>query len=149
MPAKLFILVAEDDANDRLLLRHALTRDALPIRVEMVGDGEEAIDYLQGEGDFADRARYPLPDLLLLDLKMPRLNGLEVLRWLRSNDICPSLPVIMFSGSGLEKDVQEAYRLGANTYFQKLGDPRALVALLRLVVQYWLASMRPRLPVPA
>ena len=149
MPAKLFILVAEDDVNDRVLLTHALTRDSLPVRVEMVGDGEEAIDYLLGEGDFGDRARYPLPDLLLLDLKMPRLNGLDVLRWLRSHDSCPSLPVIMFSGSGLEKDVQEAYRLGVNTYFQKLGDPRALVALLRLMVQYWLASMRPTLPVPA
>ena len=149
MPAQLFILVAEDDANDRVLLTHALTRDCLPVRVLMVGDGQEAINYLHGEGPFADRARYPMPDLLLLDLKMPRLNGLDVLRWLRSNDICHALPVIIFSGSGLEKDVQEAYRLGANTYFQKLGDPRALVALLRLVVQYWLVSMRPRLPVPA
>jgi CheY-like chemotaxis protein len=149
MPAQLFILVAEDDANDRVLLTHALTRDSLPVRVLMVRDGEETINYLHGEGPFADRARYPMPDLLLLDLKMPRLNGLEVLRWLRSDDICRSLPVIIFSGSGLEKDVQEAYRLGANTYFQKVGDPRALVALLRLVIQYWLASMRPTLPVAA
>src|SRR5882762_9435300 len=99
MPAQLFILVAEDDANDRVLLTHALTRDSLPVRVLMVGDGEETINYLHGEGPFADRARYPMPDLLLLDLKMPRLNGLEVLRWLRSNDICHSLPVIIFSGS--------------------------------------------------
>jgi len=149
MPAKLFILVAEDDANDRVLLTHALTRDLLPVRVAMVGDGEEAIEYLEGEGRFGNRAQYPMPDLLLLDLKMPRLNGLDVLRWLRSNEICLSLPVIIFSGSGLEKDVQEAYRLGANTYFQKQGNPRALVALLRLVIQYWLASMRPRCPVPA
>lgn len=149
MPVELFILVAEDDANDRVLLTHALTRDSLPVRIAMVRDGEEAIEYLQGEGRFADRVQHPMPDLLLLDLKMPRLNGLEVLRWLRSNETCASLPVIMFSGSGLEKDVQEAYRLGANTYFQKRGDPRALVALLRLVVQYWLASMRPKCPVPA
>jgi len=149
MPVKLFILVAEDDANDRVLLTHALTRDSLPVRVAMVGDGEEAIDYLQGEGKFADRVRYPIPDLLMLDLKMPGLNGLDVLRWLRANDICASLPVIIFSGSGLEKDVQDAYRLGANTYFQKLGDPRALVSLLRLVVQYWLASMRPKCAVLA
>jgi len=149
MPAELFILVAEDDANDRVLLTHALMRDSLPVRVAMVGDGEEAVNYLEGEGRFANRAEFPMPDLLLLDLKMPRMNGLDVLRWLRTNELCPSLPVIIFSGSGLEKDVQAAYHLGANTYFQKRGDPRALIALLRLVIQYWLASMRPRCVVTA
>jgi CheY-like chemotaxis protein len=149
MATELFILVAEDDQNDRVLLTHALTRDSLPVRVMMVGDGEETIDYLQGTGKYANRAAYPFPDLLLLDLKMPRLSGLDVLKWLRADPCCHALPVIIFSGSGLEKDVQQAYRLGANTYFQKQGDPRVLINLLRLVTQYWLASMRPRIPVEA
>ena len=147
MPAELFILVAEDDQNDRVLLTHALTRDSLPVRLLMVGDGEETIDYLQGAGKYANRAEYPFPDLVLLDLKMPRLSGLDVLKWLRSDRCCHALPAIIFSGSGLEKDVQEAYQLGANTYFQKQGDPRVLVRLLTLVTQYWLASMRPKAPV--
>ena len=144
MGAELFILVAEDDQNDRVLLTHALTRDSLPVRVMMVGDGEETIESLQGPGKYANRSTYPFPDLVLLDLKMPRLSGLDVLKWLRSDDCCRTLPVIIFSGYGLEKDVYEAYLLGANTYFQKRGDPRGLVRLLGLVTEYWLASMRPQ-----
>ena len=141
---QLVILVAEDDPNDLALLRHAVRETQLPVHLSVVRDGEEAIEYLRGNGHFADRARHPLPDLLLLDLKMPRVTGLEVLRWLRRHRECAKIPTIMLSGSGLEADVEEAYRLGVNTYFTKPNELGKLSELLHLLIQYWARSQRPQ-----
>jgi len=140
---ELVMLVGEDDPNDVTLLTHALHRNGIPARTEIVGDGDEVMKHLKGEGEFSDRHAHPLPDLLILDLKMPLVNGVEVLKWLRSRPESANLPVIMLSGSGLEKDVEEAYRLGVRTYFTKPHSVAELGNLLRLIVGYWSASEQP------
>jgi CheY-like chemotaxis protein len=110
----------------------------------VVADGTQVIEYLDGEGVYGDRKAYPFPDLVVLDLKMPLLDGLEVLTWIRTESAWPRLPVVLLSGSGLEKDVEEAYRLGANSYFQKPHSVADLKAVLRLISEYWALTERPK-----
>jgi CheY-like chemotaxis protein len=144
MSDELVMLVAEDDPNDVALLLHALKRNGIAAHAQIVPDGDQVIKYLRGEGPYADRAVYPFPDLLLLDLKMPLVSGVEVLEWLRREHECPELPVIMLSGSALSADVERAYRLGVKTYFTKPHSVSELSDLLRLIVNYWSHSQRPR-----
>jgi CheY-like chemotaxis protein len=141
------LLLAEDDPNDAMLFQRALEESAriaaVPIRLQVIGDGEQAIEYLKGEGEFQDRDKYPFPEIVVTDLKMPRLNGLGVLAWLRENEQYQRMPKILLSGSSEECDVDEAYRLGANTFFQKpdsLGEYRELVYH---IVCYWAHTQRP------
>jgi CheY-like chemotaxis protein len=112
------ILLAEDDGNDVVLFKHAVEESAaesfIKIIVHVVHDGAEAIAYLSGEGIFANRKANPFPDLIVLDLKMPRLNGLDVLRWLYDHPEYRRIPKILLSGSGEERDIDQAYQLGAN-----------------------------------
>jgi CheY-like chemotaxis protein len=142
---KLQILVAEDSSDDIELIKLALDGDNVLGGFAFVRDGQEAIDYLEGEGSFADRSAYPFPDLVVLDLKMPQVNGLEVLRWVRKHAYWGQLPVVMLSGSSLAADIEEAYRLGANSYFIKPMRVDALADLLRALVRYWSLSQRPAL----
>jgi CheY-like chemotaxis protein len=139
---KLHVLLGEDNPNDVTLLRHALEKTRAFADVKVARDGEEVMEYLQGKGQYANRNEFPFPDLLILDLKMPRMTGLEVLHWLRDNPKCAALPKVMLSGSGLEKDVEEAYRLGANTYFQKPSTVTELRELVSLLIKYWALSQR-------
>jgi two-component system response regulator len=139
------VLIAEDDPNDLELLRLATYREGVrAVRFKHVIDGQEAIDYLEGRGEYTDRHQNPFPDLVVLDLKMPRIDGLEVLDWLRGHPICQRLPVVMLSGSGLEKDVESAYRLGVKTYFAKPGSLDGYKTLARIMIDYWRQSQRPR-----
>jgi CheY-like chemotaxis protein len=144
---KLIILVAEDDPNDLELVRTAVMRNGTEVELHETSNGEEVIQYLQGEGRFQDRQNFPLPDLLLLDIKMPRVDGLEVLRWLHANPKCAKLPVVMLSGSGLEKDVEDAYRHGVNTYFAKPSEFEEMQKLIHALIEYWGMSELPRLSV--
>ena len=139
----LVMLVAEDDPNDVTLFRHALKRNGIAAETRIVHDGDEVLKYLRGTGQYADRVKYPFPDLLLLDLKMPLMSGVDVLKWIRTRSDCANLPVVMLSGSGLQADVEEAYRLGVRTYFTKPHSVSALGDLMRLVVDYWQHSQRP------
>jgi len=141
---QLVMLLAEDDPNDVALFTHALKRNRIDACTQLVGDGEQVIKYLRGEREFSNRFAHPFPDLLVLDLKMPLVNGVEVLKWIRNQPEYTSLPVIMLSGSGLPKDVEEAYGLGVKTYFTKPHSVIELGNLLRLVVDYWSRSERPR-----
>ena len=113
------ILVAEDLPNDVLLLQQAFSKAGLDVPLHFVRDGQEAIDYLNGEQSFADRATHPMPTLLLLDLNMPRLNGFDVLKWLRRQEGLRRLPVVVFTSSSLPQDVNRAYDLGANSFLVK------------------------------
>jgi CheY-like chemotaxis protein len=131
------LLVAEDDENDVLILERALRRAAARFRLVHVPDGEQAVDYISGRGVYSDRARHPVPDLVLLDLRMPRMDGFEVLRWRRGSDTMQRLPVIVFSTSALERDVHQAYSLGANSYVVKPMGTDALEDLLRALHQGW------------
>lgn len=132
-----FVLVAEDNPDDALLLRHALEKAGIRARLKIVSDGEELLLYLQGKGAYGNRSLYPLPTLIILDLKMPRRNGLEVLEWLNSNRDISVVPTIVLSASNIEKDVRAAYRLGANTYFVKPSTFDELVETMKAVDAYW------------
>jgi len=143
MNKKLVILVAEDDPNDLELLRHVVADNGVEVNFQAARDGEQVIDYLRGEGQFADRSMHPIPDIVVLDLKMPRVNGFEVLQWLRQQPVLASIPAIVLSGSGLESDIQEAYRLGANTYFTKPGQLAELRQIISTLIDYWRRSQRP------
>lgn len=144
MDAALTILIAEDDPSDAELFRIALRRAGIKHRVVFVRDGEEAIEYLQGKGMFADRDEFPFPKIVISDVKMPRRSGLELLDWLRAHPDCKVLPTVLVSGSGLEMDVRKAYGLGANAYFQKPSTLDELTSLARVLNDYW---SRTELPV--
>ncbi|MDB6124030.1 MAG: response regulator receiver protein [Pedosphaera sp.] len=112
------ILLADDSEDDRFFMRTALRNHP---RLQIVGEvenGEEVMFYFQGTGKYADRQAYPLPDLLLLDLKMPRFTGFEVLLWLQKQDL-PDLKVVVLSGSHLKTDNEQAMNLGADAYYTK------------------------------
>jgi CheY-like chemotaxis protein len=116
------ILVAEDNEVDVLLLRRAFAKAQLLNPLQVVHNGEEAIAYLSGKGKYTNRAEYPLPDLVLLDLKMPHKNGLEVLEWIREQPSLSGLRVVMLTSSDQARDVNAAYQLGANSFLVKPVD---------------------------
>jgi CheY-like chemotaxis protein len=132
------ILVVEDLEDDILLMRKAFQRASVPNPVHFVRDGEEAISYLSGEGKYANRDEYPLPVLVLLDLKLPRKDGFEVLSWIRRQHGLRSLPVVVLTSSTEIRDVNRAYSLGANSFFVKELDFQGSVDLGRLLQIYWL-----------
>src|SRR5207249_4077899 len=109
-----FILLAEDNADDVLLIQRAFQKAGLRQALQVVQDGGQAIDYLSGNGIYADRDKYPLPYLLLLDLKMPGTDGFEVLQWARSDPNIKRLLIVVLTASNLQEDVDRAYDLGAN-----------------------------------
>ena len=133
------ILLAEDDPNDVILFQRAMERASLDVdSLKVVQDGEQAISYLSGQGVYADRDLYPLPALLLLDLKMPRKSGLEVLSWLRKQPQLRYLIVVFFTSSNSTEDVRLAYDAGANSYLVKPVDFTEMVEMIRNVCFYWL-----------
>ncbi len=132
------ILVADDDADDVLLLRRAFRKANLPNPVHVVNDGESAIAYLSGEGRYGDRDDHPMPVLLLLDLKMPRKTGFEVLEWIRAQPRLRRLRVVVLSSSKQASDVDHAHELGANSYLVKPVVFDELVTLARTLGAYWM-----------
>lgn len=140
------ILLVEDSSDDVVLIRRALTKVNLANPLQVVEDGEQAEAYLAGRDAYADRDRFPLPALMLLDLKLPRRSGFEVLAWLRQQPGLRRLPVIVLTSSREPADVQRAYDLGANSYLVKPGPFDALLEMLRGLNLYWLIlSEKPEL----
>ena len=143
------ILLVEDDPNDALVVRRAAQKTLLGIPLMLVANGEEAIHYLKGEGAYADRRAYPFPDIVLLDLDMPLLNGFEVLRWMREQPRFKRLPVIVLTGSIEDHDANLAYDAGANSYIVKPTDYDQLVETMRNLGDFWLSgAMLPEAPPP-
>jgi CheY-like chemotaxis protein len=132
------ILLADDDENDVLLMRRAFNKAHITNPIHAVGDGEEAVAYLNGEGGFADRNQFPVPCLMLLDLKMPKKNGFEVLRWIRSHPALKRLPVVVLTSSKEVRDINLAYDLGANSYLVKPPDFQDLIRMMKSLEGYWL-----------
>jgi DNA-binding response OmpR family regulator len=128
------VLIAEDDANDQRLLKMAFQRAGMQQPVVMVQDGREAIEYLSG-----DREHHPLPCVLITDLKMPKLDGFELLAWLQTQRQFQSLPVVVLSASGHESDVKRTLGLGAREYLVKPVDFSGLVALVKKLDAAWIA----------
>jgi CheY-like chemotaxis protein len=131
------ILHVEDDSNDVLLLKHACERAGVGLDVQTVEDGEQAIAYLGGEGKFADRKQFPFPSLLLLDLKMPKVSGFELLDWMRADPALRKLPVIILTSSRHQTDIERAYGSGANSFLVKPVGFDELVKLVKTVCNYW------------
>lgn len=141
------MLVAEDNSNDVFLLKHALKKAGLANPVHFVADGEEVMEYLQGGGRFADRAEHPFPALVLMDIKMPRLDGLETLAMIRNDPQYQRLVVIMLTSSDREQDINRAFDLGANSYLVKPARLEAMLGILEHIRSYWLGLNNfPRCP---
>ncbi|MBH8577200.1 response regulator [Nostocaceae cyanobacterium CENA369] len=132
------VLLAEDDSNQVLLIRRALRKANLTQPLQVVSNGEAAIDYLCGEGDYANRESYPMPTLFLLDLKMPRKSGFEVLEWLKQQPGLRRLPVVVLTTSQEITDIHKAYDLGVNSYLVKPIAFSDLTAMLTLLDAYWI-----------
>lgn len=138
------ILLVEDDPNDVLLVQRAFKRLNIVNAFQVARDGEEAVAYLAGDGSFADRSAYPLPVIVLLDLKLPKKSGLEVLEWVKCQDGLRRIPVIALTSSRETSDVNRAYDLGVSSYLVKPVTFTALVDLLTQVDVYWmLVNERP------
>jgi len=142
----LVILLVEDDDNDVFLVRKAAQAENAGHLVYAVRDGEQAIAYLKGNYEFSDREKFPVPNVILTDLKMPKLGGLELLHWLRTNTDYGVIPTIVYSSSHFEKDVREAYRLGANSYMCKPATLSGLIEMLHVIYEYWSRCECPPLP---
>ncbi len=134
------ILLAEDDEDAVVLMRLAYAKSRLANPLQLVNDGAKAIGYLDGEGEFADRAQWPFPSLLLLDLKMPKKNGFEVLAWLRAAPGINRLPVIVLTSSQERIDINRAYDLGANSFVTKPPRFDDLVDLLNRLEGWWIGA---------
>lgn len=131
------ILHVEDDPNDVLLVNRAIQKSNAAMIVRSVTDGDQALAYLAGRESFSDRQEYPLPHLVLLDLKMPRKSGLEVLAWIRQQPHLKRMVVLIFTSSKHDQDINRAYELGANSYLVKPVGFDALQETMKQVNHYW------------
>ena len=132
------VLIAEDDHGHFLLLRRAFEHFGYAGAIQHVWDGEEAVAYLAGEGKFHQRSEFPLPDFLLLDLKMPRMNGLEVLAWVRAQPTLAQLRTVVLSTSDDLRDIRKAYEFGAASFLTKPVNFSEFKDMVEALFNYWL-----------
>ena len=132
------ILIVEDNGDDVLLMRRAFRKLGITSPLHVVSDGDAAVAYLGATGPYADRQTHPLPALVLLDLKLPKRSGLEVLEWLRAQPGIGRLPVVVLTSSRESTDVNRAYELGANSYLVKPVDFEGLQTMAQTLNLYWL-----------
>jgi CheY-like chemotaxis protein len=137
------ILLVDDSKDDAFFVEKALNESGMGQSLNIVESAEEAILYLTGTGRYSERSAFPFPTVILSDLKMPRMSGFELLRWVRQHPECGVIPTILFSSSAIEADVVEAYRLGANAYMVKPTVLEEFIDLLRLTCEYWTRCERP------
>jgi len=137
------VLLVEDNADDVELLQRALRKAAVSCPVQVVGDGDAAVDYLEGNGPYADRDAYPYPTLVLLDLKLPRRSGFEILEHVRAHQALKRTIIVVLTGSNQAEDIGRAYARGANSYLVKPIRPAHMERLVERVKEYWLDSNRP------
>lgn len=137
------ILLAEDNEDDVQMLRRAFTQASIAAPLHVASDGEECIAYLSGEGKYAHRAEYPLPDLLLLDLKMPRKNGFEVLEWIQQQPNLTGLRTIVLTTSEDVFEMNRAYQLGAASFLTKPLNFTEFKDTIVAVHNYWIMRNKP------
>lgn len=131
------VLVADDDANDVFFLRRAFQKAGVSCPIVDVPDGEKAISYLTGSDAYADRSRYPMPSLIFLDLKMPKISGFEVLEWLQKHNGL-GIKIVVLSSSNLSSDMQKARSLGAHDYRVKPADIDDMINMVKDIANQWL-----------
>jgi CheY-like chemotaxis protein len=142
MSGKEVVLIAEDNPDEALLMRRALDKAGFVATVKLLNDGEQVLLYLQGLEPYADREANPLPSLIILDLKMPRKSGFEVLEWMRDNPEYAVVPTLVFSSSMIEADIRDAYLLGANTFITKPSSFLDLVQTMEMIRKYWTKAQK-------
>lgn len=134
------ILLVEDNPADVKITQRALRDGASPVELLVVRDGQEAVEYLLRQGAYADQPDWRRPDLILLDLNLPRLNGLQVLERIRATPSLRTTPVVVLTTSRRQEDVQQMYAAGANTYIEKPQDFNRFVQVLQTIERYWLGT---------
>ena len=132
------ILLIEDNPDDVELIRYAFEKVGLGSPLFGITDGDAAVDYLGGRGAYADRTRHPLPALILLDLKLPRRSGFEVLGFIRGQAATRHTPVVVLTSSNQQDDIRRAYDAGANSYLVKPVSRDALIEMVRSLDAYWI-----------
>lgn len=135
------ILMADDDPDDRMLAERAFKSEAESVTMQFVQNGEELLNYLGGKGLYADRELFPRPDLILLDLNMPRMDGRAAIQAIRTDPKHRAIPVIVLTTSQAEEDVSRCYELTANSYISKPDNYTDLVKLAHEIDQYWLQTV--------
>jgi len=132
------ILLVEDDPNDVLLIQRAFQQNGDSLNLIVLSDGEAALKYLEKARQEDHTEEYPIPQLVMLDLKLPRISGFEVLEWIRNHPRYRHLPVVVFSSSSMQEDVNMAYDLGVNSYLLKPVDYDQMIRVANLICEYWL-----------
>ena len=132
------VLIVEDSEDDLFLIKMACKRAGIPHHFQSVTNGQAAIDYLAGTAPYADRNEHPFPSLVFLDIKMPKRDGHEVLKWIRSEPGMKNLPVVMLTSSSRDQDVSRAYELGVTSYLRKIAGPAEFGQAVRVILKYWL-----------
>ena len=135
-------MILEDNENDIALLQDAVARCGMTDPIYFVRDAEGVIDYLTGKKSYADRKRHPLPNILLIDLKLPHASGMELLKWFKENPD-HRLPTVILTSSADEGEIAKAYGLSASTYFLKPQSHSQLCALLKIIYEYWSLAKLP------
>ena len=132
------VLLVEDSPTDVAITKRAMATTEFPLNLHVVRDGEEALDFLYRRGAYAHEAEIPRPNLILLDLNLPKIPGHEVLRVIKHDEELKMIPVVVFTTSEREEDIERTYRLGVNSYFSKPTEFEAYRQLLRYVEHYWM-----------
>lgn len=132
------VLLVEDDDNDVFFMKRAMKLEGMANPVHVASDGRQAIQYLGGTGEYSNRAKFPLPCLVLLDLKLPHVMGLDVLKWIREQPELKNVIVLVFTSSKLPPDISRAYSLGANSYLVKPSSSAELPGVVGMIKRYWL-----------
>ena len=132
------VLIVEDAEDDAFLLQRALAKSSFSgDHVHIVANGREAQQYLEGVGQYVDRQKHPFPDIIFTDLKMPIMNGFELLKWLKENPVYQVIPTVVLSSSNDKLDVRRAFFEGANSFFMKPNKHEESVAMLSLIFDFW------------
>ncbi len=131
------ILLADDDEDDCFLVKEAFEESHISNNLQIVNDGEELLRYLYHKGDFSDSSKYPKPDLILLDLNMPRIDGKQALAEIKSDELLRKIPVVILTTSEAEEDIVKTYDLGVNSFITKPISFEGLVEVIKTLGKYW------------
>jgi CheY-like chemotaxis protein len=132
------IMLVEDQPSDSLLIRRAFEKSGVENPIQLIEHGDTALSYLEGIGEYQNRTKYPLPIFILLDLKLPGMMGLQLLKWIRMRKELRLIPVVVLTDSENESDIKAAYEAGANSFLRKPGDRNEVSRMIELIQKYWL-----------